>query len=152
MGKTPNSFLNLVFLVRKDEVCLAMKKRGFGKGKWNGYGGKVAEGESPVKAAQRELAEESGIRQAQLTKKGLLHFYSPGEYWQCHVFISKKFEGEPKETEEMTPAWFSLNNLPFNKMWEDDAYWLPQVLAGKRIEGYFWFEKNWKRLIRHRIS
>lgn len=152
MAKRPSKYLNLIFLVRKGKVCLAMKKRGFGKGKWNGYGGKVAAGESPIMAAQRELAEESGIKRAQLIERGTLHFYSPGEYWQCHIFVGKRFDGKPQETEEMSPRWFNLDNLPFSKMWEDDPYWLPRVLAGKRIDGYFWFEKDWKKLIKHKVK
>ncbi len=38
----------LLFLIKKNDgvitdVCLAMKKRGFGAGRWNGVGGKVTE-------------------------------------------------------------------------------------------------------------
>jgi 8-oxo-dGTP pyrophosphatase MutT (NUDIX family) len=29
------------------DILLAMKKRGFGEGKWNGAGGKVEPGETP---------------------------------------------------------------------------------------------------------
>ena len=39
--------VSLIFLVKnnngKKEILLAMKKRGFGKGKWNGVGGKFDE-------------------------------------------------------------------------------------------------------------
>lgn len=31
--------VTIVFLVRDDKILLAMKKRGFGEGKWNGVGG-----------------------------------------------------------------------------------------------------------------
>ena len=51
----------LCFLIRKNEICLAMKRHGFGKGKWNGVGGKVDEGETIEKAAIRELYEEVGV-------------------------------------------------------------------------------------------
>ena len=33
--------LTLVFLREGSKVLLGMKKRGFGVGKWNGFGGKV---------------------------------------------------------------------------------------------------------------
>ena len=39
-------------------MLLGMKKRGFGTGKWNGFGGKVEVGETVADAAQRELEEE----------------------------------------------------------------------------------------------
>jgi 8-oxo-dGTP pyrophosphatase MutT (NUDIX family) len=54
MKQTTNCF----FLNDRGEVLLAMKKRGFGAGKWNGVGGKVQEGEDIVVAALREIKEE----------------------------------------------------------------------------------------------
>lgn len=36
----------LCYLLKDDQVLLAMKKRGFGEGKWNGPGGKVEKGET----------------------------------------------------------------------------------------------------------
>ncbi|MSR78755.1 MAG: NUDIX domain-containing protein [Candidatus Taylorbacteria bacterium] len=51
----------LCFLVRNDEVLLAMKKRGFGYSEYNGVGGKV-ETDEPVKGATvREANEEIGV-------------------------------------------------------------------------------------------
>ncbi len=54
--------LFLVLSQEKKEILLGMKKRGFGKGKWNGFGGKVSQNESVLEGAQRELQEEAGIR------------------------------------------------------------------------------------------
>ena len=52
----------LVFVFNpKKQILLAMKKRGFGEGKWNGAGGKVETGETIIQAASRELGEETGI-------------------------------------------------------------------------------------------
>ena len=43
-------------------VLLGMKKRGFGVGKWNGFGGKVENGKTVVfDGAMRELQEECSI-------------------------------------------------------------------------------------------
>jgi 8-oxo-dGTP pyrophosphatase MutT (NUDIX family) len=39
-----------------------MKKRGFGHGKYNGFGGKVEKSETISQAAIREMYEESGIK------------------------------------------------------------------------------------------
>ena len=49
-------------LVRDGKILLAMKKRGFGVGFWNGYGGKLYDGETARIGAVREIAEESGLR------------------------------------------------------------------------------------------
>lgn len=43
----------LAFLRRESEILLGYKKRGFGKGKWNGFGGKVDPGETIEHAAIR---------------------------------------------------------------------------------------------------
>lgn len=45
--------LTLVMVTRPNQVLLGMKKRGFGEGKWNGFGGKVEKGETIFEAAQR---------------------------------------------------------------------------------------------------
>ena len=51
----------LVIINDGERVLLGMKKRGFGQGRWNGFGGKVAPGETIDAAASRELREEAGI-------------------------------------------------------------------------------------------
>lgn len=43
----------LVLVVQPQRVLLGMKKRGFGAGLWNGFGGKVQPGESIEEAARR---------------------------------------------------------------------------------------------------
>lgn len=125
-----------------NQVLLGMKKRGFGKGKWNGFGGKVKEGESIEKAMKRELKEEVGIIPRSFEKKALFefHFKDKPEYLEVHVFYIPSFEGEPKETDEMRPQWFSQRELPFESMWPDDKHWLPLFLEGKSFKGKFFFK------------
>jgi 8-oxo-dGTP diphosphatase / 2-hydroxy-dATP diphosphatase len=125
-----------------DQVLLGMKKRGFGEGRWNGFGGKVREGESIEKAMQRELQEEAGITPSSFSKKALFEFHFKGNpvYLEVHVFYIPSFEGSPVETEEMKPQWFSVGEIPFKEMWPDDKYWLPLFLEGKSLKGQFFFE------------
>ncbi len=142
----------LCFLVKDNEVLLAMKKRGFGVGLWNGSGGKIKIGESRKQAAKREVKEEVGIDVFNLRYMALLHFYFPDDPkkkdWNqdVHVFTTRRWSGEPLETEEMMPKWFKISEIPFDTMWPDDAYWLPHVLNGKKIEGWFAFDDNNKIL------
>lgn len=56
------------------QVLLGMKKRGFGAGKWNGFGGKIENGETIEEAALRELHEECSVHAQQLTRRGYLVF------------------------------------------------------------------------------
>lgn len=137
----------LCFLVRDDEILLGMKKRGFGKGKWNGIGGKLNPSETIEQAAIREAKEEIGIiiKEKDLELKAIMDFYFPhSPEWsqQVTVYFTNNWIGNPVETEEMKPKWFKKNNLPFKKMWQDDIYWIPKVLQGKKVRAEFLFGKN----------
>jgi len=135
----------LCFLVKEDKILLAMKKRGFGKGRWNGVGGKLNDGETIKQAAIRETKEEIGVAVKQMEKVAVLDFYFPSNLeWnqRVTVFIAKKWGKEPLETEEMAPKWFKINKLPFESMWPDDIHWLPQVLRGKKLKAEFLFGEN----------
>jgi 8-oxo-dGTP diphosphatase len=127
----------LCFCLKEGQVLLGMKKRGFGKGKWNGYGGKVDKEESPKDAAIRELQEESGLfaLKESLDQVGLVRFYfDEDQLFECHVFLIKTWQGEPRETEEMKPHWFPISQLPLEEMWAGDNEWIPLILTGKKLE------------------
>jgi 8-oxo-dGTP pyrophosphatase MutT (NUDIX family) len=138
--------LSLLFLRRGDEVLLAMKKRGFGEGRWNGVGGKVEPGETIESAMIRESQEEIGITPINYEKVGDIRFdeFFKGEptLMHVHIFTATKWEGEPVESEEMKPKWFKTDNAPYDAMWSDDPYWLPQVLAGKKISADFKLDES----------
>jgi len=126
-------------------ILLGMKKRGFGVGKYNGFGGKVNLGESFKDAALREFIEESCLEASlsDLIKVGELDFYFPHkpEFDQTvHVYRVDKINGVPKETEEMAFRWFSLNEIPYNEMWDDDKYWLPLILENRKLKASFIFQ------------
>jgi 8-oxo-dGTP diphosphatase len=140
----------LCFLLRDGEVLLIRKKKGFGAGKINGVGGRVEPGERPEEAAVREVFEEVGVRVRSLEPAGTLEFYSADSEpdWLIHVFLSRDFEGEPRESEEASPRWYKLGELPFEEMWEDDRVWLRYALSGKRVEGRFWYDREYSRLLK----
>ena len=141
----PTKIATLVFLIKNDEVLLAMKKRGFGEGRWNGSGGKVHDGETVEEAAKREVKEEIGVSVKKLNKSATLNFYfSEKPEWdqQVIVYLTKDWQGDPSESEEMKPKWFKTSNIPYGQMWSDDSYWIPQVLSGNKIEADFLFDDN----------
>ena len=151
--------VTLCYCLRNDDILMAMKKRGFGVGKLNGYGGKVQSDESILEAALRELEEESGLvaNTTDFVKVAIIDFYfddvPPEKDFNqtVHVFLLKKWVGEPCETEEMKPYWFKINALPEN-MWIDDIYWLPTVLRGEKLKAEFRFMDSGKRISSHKIN
>ncbi len=138
------------FLIHDDEICLGLKKRGFGVNKYNGFGGKVGDkpefkDETVEKSAEREGQEEFGITIKSLQKVGEICFNFPqNEGWGqiVHVFLCTNWEGNPQESEEMKPVWFKISDIPYGQMWDDDKYWLPKVLNGKKIKASFEFDKE----------
>lgn len=134
---------SLCFLVRKGQLLLALKKRGFGAGKWNGPGGKLEPGETIEQTAVRETEEEVGMTPIAPRRVATVRFYFPDvpteRDWnqEVCVFMAHEWRGEPAESEEMAPRWFQSNALPFDEMWNDDRIWLPRVLAGARLSGEF---------------
>lgn len=134
----------LCIVHQENRVLLGMKKRGFGKGRWNGFGGKVHKGESIEEAMKRELKEEAGVAALEFEKRGIMEFRlgEKPHILEVHVFHIPFFEGQPQETEEMKPQWFSIKEIPFDNMWQDDKFWLPLFLEGKTLRGRFSFADN----------
>lgn len=130
--------LTLVYPIQDGQICLGMKKRGFGEGNWNGFGGKVEEGETIEGGAVRELQEECGVQadESALEKVSIIEFFfRDGKHLEVHSFFIKNWEGTPVETEEMTPEWFLFPEIPYERMWADDPYWLPRAILGEKLLG-----------------
>jgi len=135
--------VTLLFLRENGKLLLAMKKRGFGVGKWNGVGGKVETDETYEQAAIRECQEEVGVTPQLLHKVGELHFFDlPDVEHYCHVYTANDWDGEPRETEEMRPQWFAKADIPFDSMWPDDKFWIPLMLDNKLFKGIVTIEDN----------
>ncbi len=134
-------------------VLLGKKKIRFGAGKWNGFGGKVEQGETIMRAAARELEEEAGIRATSLEPAGIIDLYyeKEGLHIEGHVFTTYSFDGEPTESDEMIPQWFLYKDIPFDSMWVDDRLWFPFFLSKKLFHGEFWFA-DVDTMIRHTLE
>lgn len=138
-------YATLLFLIQDDQILLAMKKRGFGVGRYNGVGGKLEANETIEEAAIRECQEEIGVTPISPRRVGHLTFRNQevkDQEMTVHVLLASDWEGAPIESEEMAPEWFYMDMIPYDKMWEDDAYWLPLVLEGSTVRGEFTFDKD----------
>ena len=135
--------LTLCMVIKEGEILLGLKKRGFGVGRWNGFGGKIEEKETVEEGALRELKEEIGIVATKMDKVGILEFLFQNDpkILEVHIFKVSKFDGEPLESEEMKPRWFIFEKIPFSQMWSDDIHWFPMLLGGKLFKGSFLFDR-----------
>jgi 8-oxo-dGTP diphosphatase len=131
----------LMFIVKDARILLIEKKRGLGAGKINGPGGKIDPGETPLEAVIRETQEELLITPSTPRKLGELWF-SMSDFPDilCHVYRADDHEGVPTETDEATPVWTRVGEIPYHRMWEDDRHWLPLLLEDTTFHGRFVFD------------
>lgn len=141
----------IVFPFTGDQVLLGMKKRGFGQGWWNGFGGKLEADETYEASARRETMEEVGVEITNLEHIADLHFYFDGELEIVSRVYRTDFSGEPVETDEMRPEFFKPDELPYDSMWPGDDAWIPKVFAAKTglpmgFKVYFDKDNNFKSI------
>lgn len=145
----------LLLIIKNNQIFLAQKKRGFGVGKYNGVGGKVEPGETIEQGMLRETQEEINVVPIDFTKRAVITFSNVenGERFNIimHVYVANDYVGEITESEEMRPAWFDVDKIPFEQMFSDDRIWLPVILKGKNFEAYFKFDEDFN-VLNHTIT
>ena len=152
----------------KRQLLLGMKKRGFGMGKYNGFGGKLEPGETMPECASRELHEESGclVPVEKLQARGRMHFHMLNDSGmldkrtgriiptlKVYVYTAELADvasGTVTESDEMLPQWFEWDEVPLESMWPDDRYWLPTLLAGHDVVGDLEFATQ-QDILRHNV-
>lgn len=140
----------LCFVVDNDKILLIHKKTGLGKGKINGPGGRIDPGETPLEAAIRETAEETGITPINPVQHADLSFvFTDGYSLHGSVFLTNEWEGTMIATDEADPFWCPLREMPWDQMWEDDPLWLPKVLSGQYASGRFIFDED--KMLSHQV-
>ena len=134
----------VLIVYQHTRILLALKKKKFGIGKYNGFGGEVEKGETLEQAASREAFEEGNIHVINPERMGEILFqFEDGEQdHHVHFFRANEYRGEPTEQDEMKQEWFDVAQIPYDRMWSDDRYWLPLLLEGKKFRGHFVFNKQ----------
>lgn len=152
-------FTSVVVTASPRHILLGMKNRGFGKGLWNSFGGKLEAKESPENGASRELLEEANIQilpsKMMKSKVGVLRYTFEEDPVEMvmhlyHIHMPSKdcnALADVRGCEEITPQWFDdWHDTPLHKMFADDSHWLCTILAniGRKLEinGRFHFRKN----------
>ena len=138
--------VSVVYILREGhdgaEVLLVDKLTGLGVGKVVGPGGKQEAGETPVETAVREVREEVGLTLAPgslvpLARISYPFVGRPELSQRSHAFIVRDWSGELHASDEISPRWWAIGQLPVDRMWSDAALWLPRALAGEFVEATF---------------
>ena len=142
----------LVLPVDGNSILLGRKKKYNNKpfcvNKYAGFGGKIGQKESVKQAAIRECKEKCGIIVTKMTKVAIINFMDDYDtIANVHAFIATEWDGEPIETKDVAPHWFDKRNIPYEKMWDIDIYWLPAVLSGKKLQADFKFHSTDETII-----
>ena len=54
------------------------------------------------------------------------------------------------ETDEANPLWAPLAAIPYERMWAEDATWLPHLIAEKRFRGRYVFDGD--QMLEHEVE
>ena len=98
--------------VREGRVMVARRSAGLHlAGSWEFPGGKIHDHETPAEAAQRELAEETGLGAHVLEPLVVVvHDYADAPL-RLHVFLARDPAGEVRMDAEREYAWLTLRDL-----------------------------------------
>ena len=100
------------YLIKDNKVVVTKYKE---KNEKSGYydipGGKIEDGETPVKTVIREMKEETGLDVQNLKYKGNMIIEYPSRIFDFDVFITNEFDGETQEFEDNTSEWMDIKEL-----------------------------------------
>lgn len=122
----------LCFLTRGDQVLLLRRLYPPNKGLYNGVGGRLEPGETPLASVLREVQEETGYRLQSARFAGILTWTGfetpPGG---LYIFAAEAPAGEPQPCSEGKLEWHDANWACTHPAVVSNLHVvLPRVLAG----------------------
>jgi 8-oxo-dGTP diphosphatase len=132
------------YIIKNDQVLLGLRKKvswGLGDNLVSGIGGKIGdipglENETKKEALVREFEEEIKVTPTKFEEMGVVKFVFPHKpKWNSLVYVYRitEWSEEPVETEVIKPEWYDKDNLPLEKMWDDNRLWVTQVINGEKV-------------------
>jgi 8-oxo-dGTP diphosphatase len=146
----------LLYAFRGHEVLMlhARPKDGL-PGKWNGLGGKLDSGETPLEAAVREFEEEASCKTEPAQWRWLGQLYFPNfkphrqEDWWVNVYLTDLTPEQAAMIPLRDPLQpeGELHFVPFSRvlcldLWDGDAKFLPLVFERKPFQGTLFYESG----------
>jgi 8-oxo-dGTP diphosphatase len=160
--------------IQGEEVILGFRVKvsnDLGKGIFVGPGGKhdlKEDGslESSEEALIRECQQELDVTPTEYAYKGNVRFIFPSKPKWCmsvDVFLVTSWQGivadiSPTNLDsylaslseplpEIIPVIFPQAEIPFHRMWADNRYWVPKVIAGGNVNLTFLYDDEGKKVV-----
>lgn len=133
-------------IVKDNKIFLWEKMKGFAKWVLNWIWWKREWNESMWECMKREAYEEIWINIVKQEDVWIMHFNfndKPELNLVVYIYNILEYTWNIIESVEIKPFWFNLNDIPYNRMWEFDKYWLPRILNWeKNLEYNVWYDKE----------
>lgn len=146
----------LVYVVKDGQTLMlhrVKKENDIHQDKYNGLGGKLEKGETPLQCAIREVKEESNLDIDSICFKGHLlfpNFDGKGNDWQVFLYRVDEFSGEIEyENREGNLIWIDNDKITDLPLWEGDKLFLKYLYGPEIIDGSFTYEDG--QLIDHEL-
>ncbi len=144
-------------MVKNNKIFLWEKMKWFAKWVLNWIWWKQEWEENIDYCMIREAKEEINIDIIKQEKVWIMNFYFENKSdWNLtvHLYNILDYSWKIKESDEIKPFWFDLENIPYDKMWEFDKIWLPRILNWEKDIKYdVWYDTdNWKLLKYNKIN
>lgn len=124
--------LATVAFVRNGDDLLLMRHPATGdrfRGRWNGIGGHVEEGEGIHAAAVRELREETGLALERLRLRGVIHETGlAGHAYVVFLFLAETDRRDVRPPRGVEMAWQPVEKLCELPLVDDLPELLPRIL------------------------
>jgi 8-oxo-dGTP diphosphatase len=143
----------LCFLTRGEAVLLLHRRRSPNAGLWNGVGGKLMAGETPLAACLREVREETGFDLPSARFAGTLTWSGfEIEDGGLYLFVAEAPAGEPIPNGEGELRWWPRAEAFSSPLVVANLHIvLPQVLNGAPPQTYHFVYRH-GQLISHVIA
>ena len=152
MASLPLTY-TLCFLTRGADILMLLRDKPPNAGLWNGVGGRIEAGESPLESCLREVHEETGFCVEQAHFAGVLTWdgfeVPPGG---LYIFTAAAPPGNPTPIENEGQLAWKPRNWVFSapQVVSNLHHILPPVLAGEPPRHYYFSYQN-GCIIRHEV-